>query len=391
MNTKQILKQLIFAFPAIYLFTGFYLTKSSPKVLVGITIMFLLFSLATLNLKQIITQISERKFVWALWCTSLFVIFSKYTHGYGNSEIRVFVCIAIYASLIPNDTLNLLKKHLNSLIILACIISFAYAFHYTYISGLGRSWPINPNPYSTFSASVTILSLYYLISNNKFRIINLIAFSLGLSSVLISQTRGSLLSLIIATIILLLIVKMRNKLKIISTIIALILSIGVLNYSTLVSRFEQSRQEMVNISSGNLNTSIGYRFQIWQAGYELAKSPTLIGIGKNYLKANEELYKQGNISKYAIYWDHYHNQYINSLIKNGVIGLLIFLYFMIIPIFWHIKYNQNTLSILGLLISTIYMVSSLTEIPFNQSISLGFYLIFIFIISSEIKAPKNTH
>ncbi|MCE4935539.1 O-antigen ligase family protein [Aliivibrio fischeri] len=386
MNRQQILKQFIFAFPAIFLFTGFYLTKSSPKILVGITISFILFSIFTLNIKEIITQIKERKFVWLLWIASLFALISKEIHGYGNGEIRVLVCLAVYTSCIPNNTISLLKKNLNLLIISSCVISFIYSFYFTYLLDIRRElWPINPNPYSTFSASVTVISLYYLIKCNdiKYRIMNLIAFSIGFSSIIISQTRGSLLSLFISLIFLFILTSMKKKTLIISLVLSAIFSIGILNAEKFESRFEQTKNEIISIKSGNLNTSMGHRLQIWQAGYELAKSPTLIGLGETYIKANENLFAEGKITKEAVYWDHYHNQYINTFIKHGFIGIIILILFIAAPIWHYKKIKGVNLSLLGVLISIIYIVSSLTEIPFNQAISLGFYLIFSFIITSK--------
>ena len=127
------------------------------------------------------------------------------------------------------------------------------------------------------------------------------------------------------------------------------------------------------------------RFKIWQPGYELTKKPTLIGLGDSHIEAKQQLANEGRTPQESVHWKHYHNQYINSFVKTGIIGFTFILILLIAPVIYCFKSNKdNRFQILAILIPIVYAVSSLTDIPLSQSITLGFYVITIFILTTKL-------
>lgn len=388
--TKNNVTNFIFCIPAIWCFTGLFSYYDANKELAILVISNLFIAFYALGYSKIKQQLFERKFTWVLIAMSIFALLSKVLNGYSSSELRIILSLTVYIIIIPKESLILLKKHFPKLVIIGCLISFIYSIYQTYYLELGRWWSINPIPYTTFSACVAALSLYLSFFQHHWlkKTIYIIASSLAIFSIFISETRGSLLSFIVALGFIAVVILIKKPKFIITLFIPalLISSLGAyFSFDKLDIRFNQTVKEYNSIMNGDLNTSIGYRLQMWQAGYELAKSPTLLGLGDKHIAIKENLYHEGVISQGSIRWTHYHNQFINSFVKTGIIGFIFIIILLVTPIIYWVRhrYNDDT-ALLGVVISVVYTISSLTDVPLSQSITLGFYIMAIFILTTKL-------
>jgi O-antigen ligase len=84
---------------------------------------------------------------------------------------------------------------------------------------------------------------------------------------------------------------------------------------------------------------IGERSKVWKASLEIAKFNPLLGIGNGnwkYIKldqiklAVESRGERYNPEDYALQYSHPHNIYLSNLVDRGILGLIIFLNFMLI-------------------------------------------------------------
>lgn len=390
--------QFLFALPSIWAFSGLFLYEDSDKHFFTLCIIVFFLGLFQFGFNAIVENIKNRKLTWILLIAVSFSAFTKLTMGGSSSELRVLGAIALYSIVIPNYVIEKIKSNLIWLIALASIISVSYISYQTFVLQIDRgSWSINAIPYTTFSAAITSIAIYlaFISSENKQRIISLVSASLGLSSIIISQTRGTLLAVTITALLVaaLMIIKYKkNSITIVASIIASIIAISLvsfLNYEKIEQRIIQTKHEYHAITSGNLNTSIGYRLQMWQAGWELAKSPTIFGLGKKHVEAKQELYEKGLISKASIGFKHYHNQYISSLVMKGIVGLMMTLAFLLMPLFYYFR-NYDKSILIATLCSTVYAVSGLTDIPLMQPHPLAFYLIILLLFCTPKNYDSNT-
>ncbi|HEY7867531.1 MAG TPA: O-antigen ligase family protein, partial [Psychromonas sp.] len=246
----------------------------------------------------------------------------------------------------------------------------------------GRDWNINPIPYTTFVASIAIISIYFLLQSKTFkqRSLWLLTFIATLAPMFFSQVRGLWLALTIA-ILLLAIKSIINNKKSIFLLIALILILAIPSYSMsgkLIQRFETTKIEMQKISSGNLETSIGLRLQMWKAALYLSTESPLIGLGDTHMERKKELAEQGIISSSIIDFSHYHNQFINDLVKYGIVGLFLLLSTIFLPLYYFFK-NDSKYKWPGFLVVLIFVVAALTDVPFQHAQPLTFYFIVMYI------------
>ncbi|PSU64258.1 hypothetical protein CTM75_06835 [Photobacterium phosphoreum] len=203
---------------------------------------------------------------------------------------------------------------------------------------------------------------------------------INISSLILSETRGTLLAGFIAIIFILLKTLHFNKinLKIIATSVVIITGMFFILKQPIEQRIEQTAIEYHKIEAGNLTSSIGLRFQLWDSVPMLMKDDILLGVGNNIRSEIDNLYKKNDISQslYDLQPTHLHNQYLDKIVKNGVLGFILFMFLLLLPFVLSKKtgalYEQLTLGII-----IIFSIASLTDVPFNHGQTLFIYLLFI--------------
>jgi O-antigen ligase len=117
-------------------------------------------------------------------------------------------------------------------------------------------------------------------------------------------------------------------------------------------------------------------------------------LGEGHKSAFQDLAHQGVVNQaatnYAPY--HYHNQFLDTLVKRGVLGLLSLLVLLATPVLIAFKYFRNDNLVLGSVcgITFMYTIASLTDVPFNHPTTINlFVLSMIALLSLEPDNPDN--
>ena len=84
----------------------------------------------------------------------------------------------------------------------------------------------------------------------------------------------------------------------------------------------------------------------------------------------------------------YKNQFLNGLFKNNVIGVSLILFSVMLS-FCYLMKNNNKYTWTGSLIITIYIITSLINIPFQHTQTLTFYFIIMYLLSSHSNQHQN--
>ncbi|MGO1191253.1 O-antigen ligase family protein [Vibrio casei] len=382
MNNKLI--DFIISLPFLWLGTGLLISSNGDKNLVAI----ILISLVAILIKYKFTTFKENiksPIIKMLIISCLYLTFSYFYHGISSTEIRTFIACTIFFLFVPSNILS--EKKLTMLCAASSIISFIFVYyHYIHLSIPRANWPINAIPYSTVVATFSIVSLSILIStkskNIKLSLIPVIL--LLILTLIITETRGTWLALIITCSF----IATYNHFKLhkalnwkSSTLFVLAFLIALsLSHAQLNKRIAQTQQEYKAIMKGNLNTSIGLRLQMWSIAPQLISEQPIVGLGKTHINKINELYKEGEISKalYNFQPPHYHNQFIEALVKKGIIGLALLLLLILMPSLIIKKSDLNyTSKIMIWGISILFLLSSLTDVPLRNGSSL---LVYFFLV-----------
>jgi O-antigen ligase len=146
-----------------------------------------------------------------------------------------------------------------------------------------------------------------------------------------------------------------------------------IHYSGLMSRMHALRFE-VNYANNPNGHSLLQRFEYWQAGFSLATSNWLIGVGSGDVQdAFNHHYEVSNSPLTEENRRRAHNQFLTYWISFGIIGLLLFL----VLLFLFIRYNFQHKSLLGLLFIAIAISSFFMEDTLETQTGVTFFALFL--------------
>lgn len=229
----------------------------------------------------------------------------------------------------------------------------------------------------------------------------LLACAMGIIGSFLSGTRGGwvLLPLILLTIIL----HFRGSIGKLDKWVAMVFGLGLLALVAIpqtgvMDRVKAAQSDVVQyMDGGNRDTSVGIRFQLWSSAWDAFMQKPLFGWGNHgIVQVREQQYKAGTMSEYMYanrLNSHAHNQFLDTLAKQGVIGLLALLALLGYPFYLYLKSKaaSNDISPLLLGIGTMTLFDySLSQAFINHNSGITFFpMLFVMLISSHIKSNKG--
>ncbi|MCT4614820.1 MAG: O-antigen ligase family protein [Marinifilaceae bacterium] len=235
-----------------------------------------------------------------------------------------------------------------------------------------------------FSIIAILYKLTYQIKNiliipKIFYIILFVVFSLILLN---GEGRMGLLSYvgIVISFISIWIFRKKKKIFFISLFILLVAGISLVSLNP--------RLKNISIENVQKQTIPDYlpRVYIWKTAFKLIKERPILGYGIGTTKDKLlEQYKKDGYRAGVIYTFHSHNQFLQSWLQFGVLGLLLSLIILLYPLYYYLYKNRNELI---LLLWLAFFMANITE-PMLQ-ISFGifpFCILIIMMVCCDKKRP----
>jgi O-antigen ligase len=205
-----------------------------------------------------------------------------------------------------------------------------------------------------FGASVSVLltRLKELKKSGTFLMSLIAAFVLY--GLLITESRGAFgIALLLAFVIVFLSrASIKIRLTLSSMLVIFIISISFLKPAQIVTK------QLATMNNHDI-FGVGERSKVWNASFEIARLSPLLGIGNgnwNHIQIDqvksvvEARGKTFNAEDFALQYHHPHNIYLSNLVDRGILGLIIFLNFMLIWLITLIKsykkFNQDSKAML---------------------------------------------
>jgi O-antigen ligase len=168
---------------------------------------------------------------------------------------------------------------------------------------------------SFFDKSISVIKRYFWI----------LVTIIFLTVIYLLSSRSGVLSLVI-TLPLYLLLKFYRKFP--KWIVLVALTILVISFTALVRTNDRINDSIVGISKTNINDTFNndVRFLIWKSAIGVIKQNFILGVGTG--DASEELKKEYSSRGYIQgYYENLnaHNQYLEILLENGIIGLMLFM------------------------------------------------------------------
>ncbi|NGN99188.1 O-antigen ligase family protein [Grimontia sp. S25] len=336
---RKVVIDCIILLPLVWAFAVQFLYADAKKHMVFAFIFSFLVVIFNDGFQCVAENIKNRKSAWLLGLFFVLSIIFYFLNGYSSNVVRASAIVFFYFTILPKRTLKIFADNVHYFLFLGAISIGFFSYYQGSVMSLGRHWEMNPIPLSTIAAVLLVSSLavFFEAESKKKKIMMITSFIFSSNALVLGESRGVMLAMGVAVVLLVCYVLTKNANKIrmrkyISIFILSIVGLLTLNISSIVARYEATKKEVASIESGNLNTSIGFRLQLWHAGAELIKDKPILGYGESHKEEKERLAKEGYISKQAAKHSHYHNQYIDSMVKNGVGGLFSILLLIFLPL-----------------------------------------------------------
>ncbi|MGR5246387.1 O-antigen ligase family protein [Vibrio sp. PNB23_22_6] len=393
-TSPSILWDCILALPVmVWVFGGQLIAHDAYKALVGLVVLSVLISIWRCGLHAMWHRYKSSRWVQVL---SLLVVtavlYKEYNGGVSNALLRGYAVAFLFFLALPKYMASRLLSNLEWFLLLVSIVLCVNAVLYHYVWMVPRSlWVINAIPFTTISASVAMLAFVRgMWQPDPVKLyVNVSALTLSFNSLIMGQSRGTILAFFVALIV----VFWFSWFQRVGTVrrlgLMLVLMAGsmFLNMNAIIERSEETQREVESIQANDTHTSIGIRLGLWQISVHSLMEKPLVGLGEHHEAHRRELADEGIIAPAFIRWDHYHNQYIDTLVRRGVVGagLLILIIFGSL-MRWRELSSESQLSIGSIVV--VYAVSGLTDVPFDHVQTL---LVFLFVLSLyELAIPECT-
>ena len=251
----------------------------------------------------------------------------------------------------------------------------------------------HPIAYGSLLALLSMSSLYGVtfFRETTWRIILSAAAVVGLTGVLLSGTRGLYPALAVCMAFIgyhaLKQAGVSRRTMMLSTACTLAAVIALASLlSSVQQRFEETREEYVQIRAGNLNSSSGHRLQMWHAGLHLISEHPLFGLGPDVSKRQAAakdfmMEKDYDLSVLATY-DHLHNLYINETATSGLVGLAV----LIGLVYGAIGRSYGPLRAVIAIALTIILIEGLTETILNHQRLMMAFVILATLLRAKLAA-----
>ncbi|UXZ55075.1 O-antigen ligase family protein [Halomonas sp. 7T] len=152
------------------------------------------------------------------------------------------------------------------------------------------------------------------------------------------------------------------------------------------------------VSGGERNTSLGLRFEMWRGAAQLISERPLLGWGETgYYEGQVALAEQGAVTQMVTEFDHAHNEFIDVLAKQGLVGLaaLLLLYMVPLKVFapglLHPDLHVRALAVAGTLLPVAYIDFGLSQTFLAHNSGAMFYAFWLVVLWGSYSASCRKH
>lgn len=181
------------------------------------------------------------------------------------------------------------------------------------------------------------------------------------------------------------------SLKVKLAALAVVLAMGWVAYELPQTGVKQRVAQAIDdvalyVSGEKQDTSVGLRFEMWQGAARLVAEKPLMGWGDSgYQQGMIDIAQRGLIHPRASHYGHAHNQFLDTLAKQGVPGFAVLLLLFLLPLKLFSSYLRDedltlrSLATAGALLCVAEMDFSLTQAGFNHNNGVMVYAFWLVI------------
>ncbi len=233
-----------------------------------------------------------------------------------------------------------------------------------------------------------------------------LSFVVGFFASLLSGSRGGWVGLPIVLLVLYLCYKPFLKSShVVAVIVAGLVLAGtayLVPQTGVQARVMEAVYDIQKYNAGDSDTSVGARLDMWKGASMLIAERPLTGWGAPEYRAQmEEFSRQGIVDPFVNQFGHAHNEYLDVLVKRGIVGLsvLLLLYFLPLVMFLKRAKDENlqlrSIAAGGAVLCAAYIDFGLTQtfLSHNSGVMVFVFYLVVFwsmLRSSSADLPPST-
>ncbi|MEG0880600.1 MAG: O-antigen ligase family protein [Janthinobacterium sp.] len=152
----------------------------------------------------------------------------------------------------------------------------------------------------------------------------------------------------------------------------------VLPHSTVKERITLGISNLHTFEdNGEVNTSIGQRLEMWRTAIDMSQQRPLTGLGRTgYMEQKAQLVEEGKANISIRRHTNAHNDYLDTLVKRGIIGVLALLALFLVPLTLFARALRRSapvaqpFALAGVVLCTCYMIFGLTTSSLTLNIGI---------------------
>jgi len=301
--------------------------------------------------------------------------------------VAPFVAYSIYKS-------NVDMKHIVFAIKLSVIVATVYAIYGEPSLGFdiraegGADSPTIFGFIMVLFGFISIIDVWTQSKNEK--LFSIFIFFLAMYSVVLSGTRIAWVMFVVLFFSAMFIWSIRGHLTKKGLLLILIALALVTAFSMNNKQFNEKIEiaiTEIKISSVDKDSrgSVGLRLLMWKGGFEAFKQQPIIGYGYQNTGLEASRYISGSYAKaYIKNQKMLHNDYVNSLVGFGILGLLALMALLFLPLtlfFKQLKADKHyARSAIGVLFIIALSVFAITDSIYSHSVMRSFFVFFLAVL-----------
>ena len=176
------------------------------------------------------------------------------------------------------------------------------------------------------------------------------------------------------------------------TVVILVASVGLMGAASLLpqtgvrERVMDVQREITLYNNGNPDTSVGARLEMWKGAWTLFLEHPVTGIGRaNYNRGLNELIDRGVINPAMRTYHHAHNELLNALATQGLLGALALIALYAAPLRFFTRQLKlegphRPYALAGVLLVLSFVDFGLTQVMFAHHVSSAFYAVTVCVL-----------
>ncbi len=254
---------------------------------------------------------------------------------------------------------------------------------------------MNPIEYGAICASLAIVAfltgIYHWRDNRKIASLFFFTTLLTSSATLLTLSRGAWVAMLVAVLFLFFLnVKQWQSKYRYGIGIFIVMVIALVSQTSVVEeRIDEAKSNLTHYlasespDDAERSTSIGARFEMWRASWNMFLENPVLGVGVGSYENNaKKLSEQGKVNRIAAEFYHPHNQYVSALATRGFVGLALLCTLLgsVFYFYWMVYRNAASsfvrmLAVSGLSITLIYITAGIFDVPVEGKPTLVFYVL----------------